>query len=138
MKNKHGWIRIVEALVAILLIIGFVLLIIEGSSVKKDVSSRIYLTENAILTEIQLNSTFRDYILDVSVPLEFENFEQDLKNHITNRLPEYLECDAKICAASNVCINEILEEDVYVRSLMIAGDADVYNPKQLKLFCTVI
>ncbi len=138
-KNKKGWIRIVEALVTILLIAGFLILIINSTpSQEKDISSKVYLTENAILREIQLNSTYRAYILgtgDVSV--EFENFNVGLKNHITNRVPNYLNCTGKICDFSidPVCDIDSLEKNIYVRSVMVTADLTSYNPKLLKIFC---
>ena len=138
MKNKKGWIRIVEALVAILLIAGFLILIIDNQeNGGKDISAKVYMTENAILREIQSNSTFRTYILTITESVEFENFNSDLKNHITSRVPTYLNCTGKICdfAYDPVCDIDSLKKDIYVRSVMIATDSTTYEPKLLKIFC---
>ena len=62
MKNKKGWIRILEALIAILLIIGFLVITIDKGGEKEELSSRIYSVEKAMLKEIQINETFREYI----------------------------------------------------------------------------
>jgi len=138
-KNRKAWIRIVEALVAILLIAGFLMLILENrESGEKDISSKVYLTENAILKEIQLNSTYRTYILGIGESsVEFENFNLNLKNHIISRIPDYLECTSKICDFDydSACNIESLEKDIYVRTIMIAANHYTYNPKLLKIFC---
>ncbi len=137
-KNKRGWIRIVEALVAILLIAGFLMLLIDNQEEgTKDISSKVYVTENAILREIQSNSTFRSYILTITGSIEFEEFDDCLKNHITSRVPEYLNCVGKICdfGTNPVCDIDSLEKDIYVRSVMIATDSTTYDPKLLKIFC---
>lgn len=137
-RNRRAWIRIVEALVAILLIAGFLMLILDvQAGDDKDISSRIYDSENAILREIQLNSTYRDYILTIPGSIEFDEFNYDLQNHIEKRIPEYLDCTAKICdfETDPVCDIEDLGKNVYVRSVMIAANTNIYEPKLLKIFC---
>ena len=137
-KNKKGWIRIVEALFAILLIAGFLILLINSQeSEEKDISSNIYVTENVILREIQSNNTYRTYILGIETSVEFENFKDNLKEHINNRIPTYLNCTGKICdfETNPVCNIKSSEEEIYVRSVMIAGDYETYEPKLLKIFC---
>jgi len=139
MKNKRGWIRIVEALVAILLIAGFLVLILDSQTgEEKDISQRIYSSESAILREIQLNNTFRTYILGVgNTVVEFENFDPLLQSHINKRIPEYLSCKSKICdfATDSICDITSSEKNIYVKSIMIAGNFDTYSPKLIKLFC---
>ncbi len=138
MKNKRGWIRIVEALIAILLIAGFLTLLINSQEEgTKDISSKVYLTENAILREIQLNNTYRTDILDVTGSVEFESFNENLKEHINNRIPNYLNCTGKICdfEYDPACNIDSLKKDIYVRSVMITTDSTTYNPKLLKIFC---
>ena len=137
MKNKHGWIKIVEALVAILLIAGFITLVLERNSENTGLASDIYDAENFILREIQSNSQFRNYILGVGTSVEFNNFDESLKNHIISRTPEYLECTGKICDLDydSACTIDLLKKDVYVRTAMITANEDIYDPKLIKLFC---
>jgi len=138
-ENKKGWIRIVEAMVAILLISGFLILIIDNPENRgKDISAKVYVAENAILREVQLNNTYRTYILGIGeAVVEFDNFNVDLKNHIKSRTPLYLNCTGKLCdfATDPVCDIEYLEKNIYVRSVMIAANSDIYEPKLLKIFC---
>ena len=137
--NKRGWIRIVEALVAIMLIAGFLILLMDNQEDGvKDISAKVYMTENAILREVQSNSTYRTHILGMGDgPIEFEDFDVSLKNHITSRVPEYLNCTGKLCDfdINPICDISSSEETIYVRSVMIAADADTYDPKLLKIFC---
>lgn len=134
--GKKGWIRILEALIAILLIIGFLVITIDKGDEKEELSSRIYSVEKAMLKEIQINETFREYILGTTGTIEFENFEQGLKNHITKRTPEYLNCTSKICAFDNVCgYEDDSGKSIYARSVIITANLEVYSPKQIKLFC---
>jgi len=137
-SNKRGWIRIVEAMVTILLIAGFLILIIDNpENGKKDISTKVYVTENAILREVQANSTYRTYILGIDASIELGAFRTDLEDHITSRIPEYLSCTSKICdfGTDPTCNIDSLEEEIYVRSVMIAADSTDYDPKLLKIFC---
>ena len=138
MKNKRAWIRIIEALVAILLIAGFLILILDNQkSESKDISSKIYASENAILREIQSNQTYREYILTITDSVELNDFNSNLKNHIIQRIPTYLNCTAKICdfGSNPICDMNLGEKNIYARSIMIATDSITYNPKLVKLFC---
>src|SRR3989344_676445 len=68
-KNKRGWIRIVEAFVAVLIITGLVLVIIGSSYTKeKDPSNEIYQIEEGILRDIQGNYSLRTGILSHPSP----------------------------------------------------------------------
>jgi len=135
-KNKKGWIRIVEALVAILLIVGFLTLIINKGEQKSNLNSRIGLSENSILREIQINSTYRNYILGTSGTVEFEDLDSNLNAQIISRTPEYLNCVGQICEFDNDCdYVENSGKDIYGKSVFIGANSEVYSPKQLKLFC---
>lgn len=141
-ENRRGWIRIVEALIAILLIAGFLILILDNQeNGQKNISEKVYLAEDSILREVQLNFTYRTYILGIGeTSVEFENFEERLKNHVTARVPNYLNCTGKICdfGYDPVCDIDSLERNIYVRSVMIAANSTDYNPKLLKIFCWTI
>ena len=144
-KNKRAWIRIVEAFVAILLIIGVLLIVLnKGYIGKKDISAEVYNVEISILREIQLNDALRNDILNANPPVEWGDFKSEdlgvLKNKIISRLPNYLDCEAKICEVEDICvISKDLEKDVYAQSVIITTTLETpeYNPRQLKLFCWI-
>lgn len=140
-KEKRGWIRVVEAFVAILLIAGVLLIVVnKGYIGKKDISKQIYDIEISILREIELNDSLRNEIL--SLPLGEDSVivtEENLPNtylKIKGRPPEYLECKAKICKLDKICIwTEDVGKDVYAEAVAISATNNVYSPRQLKIFC---
>ena len=139
-KNHRGWIKIVEAFVAILLIAGVLLIVInKGYIGKKDISSQVYDVEISILREIQLNDTLRNDTLNAEpVPVKWNDFPPNIKNKILARTPNYLVCEAKICEMDAICkLDEYPEKDVYAQSVAITAALETYDPKQLKLFCWV-
>lgn len=143
-KNKKGWIRIVEAFIAILIITGVLLTVInKGYIGKKDISEEVYDSQIVILREIQLDDSYRNAILSVEqddLPLEWDSFTEDLggvKTKIEGRTPAYLTCTAKICKMNEICSYSGEDKgDVYALSVAISASSSQYNPKQLKLFCS--
>lgn len=155
LKNKRAWIRIVEAFVAIMLIVGALLIVINNDSFNKsETSSDIYGTELLVLREIELNDNLRADILNANrtkidpnsdpLPIEWKEFNNPaigLKNvseTILNRIPSYLNCEAKLCEPDKICaFGKNLEKNVYAKSIIISATLTQYNPRQLKLFCWI-
>ncbi len=142
-KDKRGWIKIVEAFVAILLVAGVLLIVInQGYIGKKDISSQVYDVEVSILREIQLDDALRDEVLNSGEPpIEWDDFPPNIKDKITDRTPNYLDCGAKICWMDEICeLDEYPEKDVYAQSVAITTTLETpegQQLRQLKLFCWV-
>ena len=138
-KNKKGWIRIVEAIVALLIITGIVLILLNQKHIgQSDISNNIYKIETAILREVQLNDEFRNDILESTPPVDWNDtsFPWGIKNKIISRIPNYLDCKAKICSLEDNCVlQDTFKINVYAQSVAIMADLEQYNPRQLKLFC---
>lgn len=139
-KNKRGWIRIVEAFVSILLITGVLLIILDKNYIeKKDVSEKIYETELSMLREVQSDDNLRAEIVNLDgLPVKWddENFPIDVKNKLISRTPNYLHCEANICELNDDCVlDKEISKDVYAKSVIITATLEKYSPRQLKLFC---
>jgi len=137
-KGKAGWIRIVEAFVAILLIAGILLTVLGNGTIKgTDRSSSIYEFENGLLKEIQLNDNLRDDISNANpLPINWTDMTiktPALKDKIQFETPSYLTCEAKICLLSDDCTPDTsIEKSIYARSVAVTGEID---NRKLKLFC---
>ena len=158
LKNKRGWIQIVEAFVALLLIIGVVLIVINKGYFGKNRAEKIHDIQASVLREIQLSNSLRDFILNidaVSIPVESHNgdvldvsdtdltkFPLSVWNRIDQRVSEYnyLECRAKICGLNEACgLNDYPDKNVYTQPVAISASTSQaggsLSPRQLKLFC---
>ena len=137
MKNKRGWIKIVEAFVAILLITGVVLIVIGKGDVGTDDSfSTIHDIEISILRDIQLNDALREDILLASpLPIMWSNFPSGVEARIIEKTPSQLECAAQICNLEDECVLDDKETDVFAESVIISATLDTFSPRNLKLFC---
>jgi hypothetical protein len=137
--DKGGWIKIVEAFVALLLIVGFLLVILEEfNSDGSDNNTEIYEAQLIVLRDIQENNILRQSILDSPIPISSgdSSFPQNVKERIEYLSPSSLECEGKICDPISPCgLGRDLKKDIYAQSVIIIATPTTYNPKQLKIFC---
>ena len=142
-KEKRGWIRIVEAMIAIILIAAVVLIAISQSQrLNPDISEKVYTAENSMLTQVQLNSSARAEILNVSgsgLPLLWSGFPSLLPNTweiINQSTLGSMQCEGQICLTSDPCLlGNPPGKTIYAQSVIIAANLTVYNPRLLKVFC---
>ena len=94
MKNKRGWIKIVEAFIAILLLTGIVLFVINRQSDDvQQVYSLIQDAQTSILRNAQLNNTVRTEILSTNGQVDWGSFSTQAPNtmaEIQSNTPNYL------------------------------------------------
>lgn len=141
MKSKKAWIKIFEAVIAVLLIAGVLLVIVGRGGTGDDKESlRIQDIEVSILREIEL-SNLRDVIIDAEpLPIDWVDFESEglgeVKANIISKTPDYLDCKARLCNMTDSCVlGEDKDAEVYVQSVVITASLETYSPRQLKLFC---
>jgi len=138
-NNKKGFMSILEATIAIGLIIGMVFFILQERDLSEEESfKQIYSDELSILRYVQANETLRASILNVTASTYWDNssFPAITKTGISAKIPSYLECKTKICPINEACsIEGYIEKDVYVQSAFISANATTYSPKEIRLFC---
>jgi hypothetical protein len=140
--NKKGWIEILEAFFAVMLVAIFLLIFLNSSNREaEDFSYEVYQIQVSILREIQTNDSLRTEIASATEPLPIEwgdsRFPANLKNKIIERTPSYLECVGAICTTTGVCsLNQEIDKDIFSQFVTIAatlGEGEVY--RRLNLFC---
>jgi hypothetical protein len=142
--GKKGWIELVEAFIAILLIGGVMLIFVnQESGNSSDVSSNVYRDEIAMLRAVETNDSLRSDILGISqgsLPAVMGDsaFPESVKAMLDEKNPGYLTCDAKICGINDECeIENAAKADIYTRQATIFADLDTYSPRKLVISCTL-
>ena len=138
MVNKRAWIRILEALVAVGIIGGIIIMVIGEQRIQQaNLTPKIYVAERAMLSSVQRNNSLRTEILNTSVPVEQgeAGFPQDVSDYIKVRTPEYINCTSKICNLTNSCNLKTQDNEIYSRAVAITTNSTEYKPRQLRLFC---
>lgn len=144
-KDKGGWIEIVEAFFAVLLVAGVILVLFnKGYFGKSDIGDKVYNVQISILREIETDDELRAEVAEVSGSLPISwgetRFPANVKNKIIARTPNYLDCIAKICETGTTCTLEVTEKpenkDIYSEFVTISATLEggpVF--RKLNLFC---
>jgi len=130
LKEKRGWLRILEAFIAIILIIGALIVIYSKTIEKPKKAEEIYKLQGAILDEIADNPELREAVLN-------ENITRII-DFIGDRTYPSFNFTIRICEVNDICSLQyyIGEEgnDVYSTERVISSTLEKYEPKKLKIF----
>ncbi len=143
-ENRRGWIEIVEAFVAVLLVAGVILILLnKGFLGKTDISEKVYEVQLAILREIETNDTLRADILNALEPMpiawEDSRFPARVNSKIIERTPNYLDCVGRICNMTQPCsISGMGGKDIYSQAVTITSTLATLSYRKLNLFCWTI
>lgn len=110
MKNKRGWIRIVEAVAAIMLLAGVLLVFAARSNPKPDTSATFNSLERVILDDISTNEAMREEILKSDI----ERNNTKIQDFIRIRLPSGISFNYSICNAADTCFNLAVPTNINV------------------------
>lgn len=129
-KDKKGWIRIVEAVAAILLLTSVVIVFASRATPKTDPSAAIYTLQRAILDDLSRNETMRIKILSSNPD------SMSIKEFLKTRLPAGFNFNYSICPPSESCFNPTVpqERNVYVDDAIISPTATFPVTKKFTFF----
>lgn len=143
-KDKKGWLKIIEAFIAMMLITIVLLNVVydRTSFLTDDLEDSVYEAyrqeQISILRKIQLDNSLRSKVLssDLDVPLRGEDIPESIKAEIEKNTPDYLNCTANICYIQGECsLSEDRKGNIFVEEASIFSNYTHYNPRKLKLFC---
>lgn len=131
-KNKKAWLKVVEAFIAILIIIGTILYIMNTFAPKKDISESVYEKERYILDSITKEELLRAKILNA--PIDSSDTTVDLT--IKNMIPNAWDFETKICDLNSICesIKSPRDRDIYVSEIVVSSNTQKYEPRKIRLF----
>lgn len=147
MRNKRGWMRILEATIAVMIVAG-VLIVVYSRQDSGRVSSvdYFYNLQKQILKDVSSSSALRLAILRTDVGERNEYFFR-VNDFIADRIPDSFGYLIRICEFGTVCkidnvdvIRATRDKDVFVEEIVISSDlgdgsgGHIYNPKKLRLF----
>lgn len=125
--NTKGWIRIIEALFAILIVTGGVLVVLSNRIPEYSSPEEIYEKQMNILNIISKNNSLRDKIID--------NNDEEVKNAIQTMIPNNWNFTTNICNINEICnTGTPNDRDVYVSEIIITSTLQKYEPKKLRFF----
>ena len=132
MVNKKGWLRIVEATIAILIIIGAVVFIALSNrpSIKEDYDT----LPDSILDELAKNKSLKDKIIG-----NLSGAQGNVSAFVASRVNTMqINFSVQICPPSSECalssIPSNLEGDLYASERYIGANLTDFNIKKVRLY----
>lgn len=129
--NKRGWLKVLEAVIAITLLIGVLLYMMSSSAPRKDISNVVYEKEKYILDTISKNDALRNDIVN--------NNNANVNYTIEKMIPITWDFETRICELDSICqgVRRPLDKDVYSSEIIVTSNKTSYNPKKIRLFVWV-
>ena len=127
MKNKKAYIRIIESVIAIMIIMGVVLVILSNQVQKVDISEEVYEKQRYIIDVITNNESMRTEIVGGRT--------ETVNDFISKNLPNTWDFTTNICEVEEVCNkNTPNDRDIYVSETIISSNLTDYpNARSRKL-----
>ena len=131
MENKKGIVRIIEAFLAIFLILGTVTVVYYNHDGKNYENQNIIETEKLIMNQIATNDQLRAEVLSMN---ENSTLSANLNNTITSKLLSRYDFEFKVCEINSVCSATKYHGTVYAYERLISSTLEIYSPKKMKIY----
>ena len=148
MRNKRGWMRILEATIAVLIVAGVLVVVYSRQEIRGvDQTDYFYNLQRQILMDVSSRSNLRLAVLKT------ENVNDDyfdvVNDFIRLRIPEAFNYTIRICelgsdvdfckVKDSKIVGEIRDKNVFVEEVIISADLGdgsepKYEPRKLRLF----
>ncbi len=128
-KSKKGWLRILEAFIAIILITSVLVVLYSRTIERPRRVEEIYNLQETILGEVASSNKLREAVIN--------NRTEEIKSFIERRIPGGFNFTIEICEVNEICeLGEYREEgeEVYSSERIISSTLEIYQPKKLKIF----
>ena len=133
MKNKRGWIRIVEAVAGILLLAGVLLVVYSQHQTASSPNDYVYELQKQFLDEVASNSSLREDVMNSE--------DSSLKILAESIFPNNFNLTVEICELGSLSCKPDsgvlpLEGEIFVEDRIISASLDVAvsTPKKVRIF----
>ena len=135
-KNNRGWIRILEATIAVLMVTG-ILITVYSRHIDKNPGpdDYIYSLQKQILMDISYRNDLRNYALTENISI--------LDEYVNGKIPQTFNYSLKICnfesppSPCKLDAEEFIatkDKNIYAEEIIISANFETYDPKKIKLF----
>ncbi len=145
MDNKKAWLRIVEAVIAVLIVASvFTFILVRQRQART--GEEIDQLARTLVFQIERNNSLREVVFEDGSDVcekvgetgcvEIKTIKNgELFEYVEEKIPLYIDFELKICAVDSVCgLEESIDKKTYVNKVIISSSLQEYKPKKLKLF----
>lgn len=127
LKGKKGWLRILEATIAIMIIGSVLLVMYSRGAERQDLTEYMYDLQKEVLMTVVQDDDLRQAALNGD--------ENSLNEFAGTRIPPAFNYTVRVCELGDVCtMGFYVDKDVYADSVVIASALIEYDPKKVVLF----
>lgn len=131
-KNKKAWLRIIEAFIAVLMVLGVILVIISKQNSEASRADEITKLQKQILDYVSRDEGLRNEVLSGNA-----NLPQI--NALVNRtIPPWIAYNVSLCKPQDICTipfyKQNITQEVYTNEILIVANLTTYKAWKLKLF----
>jgi hypothetical protein len=132
MVNKKGYIKTIEAVIAILIILGFIYVVTPKQNLPKETTPQnIESAEDFIINQVLYNSTYRDCVINDN-RLCIDNF-------IKKNTPFGCYYQFEMCNTSTSCLQELgivlpIDKSIYSKNVLISQENNQIKPKVFRVY----
>jgi hypothetical protein len=147
MRGKRGWIRILEATIAVLIVSGTMMAIYlqQPADGRESMSEYAYSFQMQVLEDIVSDSSLRFYVLSIDDDLSGSESYEKLDEFVGESVPDVFGYLIRVCDPVEICkmhpdvFIATLDKDVFVEEVVISselkdGASAIYSPKRVRLF----
>jgi len=128
--DRKAWLRIVEAFLAILIILTALLVIMSRQEERADITGSVHEKQSEILEIISKDNALRNETITTTTS---EN-NAVINNAIKKMAPNSWNFSTRICNLAEACGMTTPDKEIYVSERIITSTLDDYAPKKLRLF----
>jgi hypothetical protein len=128
MVNKKGWIRMLEATIAVLIVSSVLVVVYLQHPSYKTRHDDITSFQKKIMMDIGSNFTLRGYVIESPPNLP------KLQEYIDSKISTNLNYSIKICPmipTTIICKLDYIEKERFVEELIISSQINQYDPKKV-------
>ena len=138
MQNKRGWAKMLETVIAILLISSVLIITYSKQTNQTDQAAYVSDIQDLVLKDISLDPNLRSIVLNSTSEESIQ-----LNDFAREKIPPQLNFSLKVCNLTNpptpckLSSSTYLKTrniEVFAKEIIISADYDKYNPKKVKLF----
>jgi hypothetical protein len=129
--NKRAWLRILEAFLGVMIIMGVILFIYSKQEIKQELPYQINQIQKKVLDAIEFNEAFRLNVL--SNPPDLEKLSVAAQDNI----PSIFNFELKVCSLNdevNCKKTPPYIQNIYVKDRIITSNFAIFSAKKVRLF----
>jgi hypothetical protein len=138
-KNKKAWLRILEAFVAVALVLITLLILLGRQNSSNEIENEIGLLQINILSSISKDDSLRQEIMDYDITSGTSGIPST-EAYVSKVIPSWLDYRVQVCEPTNICALKNVDSSILANKAIYSQNTIIYatltdnSPRQLKLF----